>query len=353
MQRGQAQPVRRRGERGQFVSAVALGDGRLDDVAVGILSQHDGPEDETSSHGDLAGDRAELGHGGRLAVQCLRGRHLVLQQANRQPDAGAGSRKHRRRPQRRMLQADEVAKLVQRHRLDKVVGGEVVVVIGEPTMVDAIEHHVRLDNRVIIEIHRKRHRQRAADLHPLVVDQHSPVRRGFFHPVNDIRVVLAIDIHAGRHQTALLKFQDRPRHRLPLADRSADGVQLRLGILGRPRIAGQIVADSPRVAVHHVGVHERIQLVEPPTQRLAGIVLEQDERRGGLGQAKRDGDDKPAIHFAALLTRRFNSASVSGFAWPSARLTTARGSSRLAKPWNGFRTVAEPVSDCRATSNLP
>ena len=79
MQRGHPQPVRRRGKCGQLVPPVAFGDGRLDDVAVGILSQHDGPENETAPHRHLAGDRAELGQGDRLAVQRLRGCDLVLQ----------------------------------------------------------------------------------------------------------------------------------------------------------------------------------------------------------------------------------------------------------------------------------
>ena len=157
-----------------------------------------------------------------------------------------------------MLQADEVAELMQRNRLDKIVSGERVFVVGEPSVVDAVKDHVRLDDRVIIEIHRERHRQRAADLHPLVVDPHGAVLSRFLHPVNDVRVVLAVDIHARWHQPAFLEFQDRPWHRLPLANRGPDAIQLRFGIFRRPRIRGQIVADRPCVPVHHIRMHKRI-----------------------------------------------------------------------------------------------
>ena len=105
-----------------------------------------------------------------------------------------------------MLQPDEVAKLMQRNRLDKFVGGKRVVVVGKPSVIDAVEDHVRPDDRVVVGIHRERHRQRAADLRLLVVDPHGTVGRGLFHPVNDVRAVLAVDVHAGQHQAGLLEF---------------------------------------------------------------------------------------------------------------------------------------------------
>ena len=37
-----------------------------------------------------------------------------------------------------MLQPDEMAKLVQRHRLNKVFGGERIVVVGKPAVIDVV-----------------------------------------------------------------------------------------------------------------------------------------------------------------------------------------------------------------------
>ena len=123
-----------------------------------------------------------------------------------------------------MLQSDEMPELMQRHCLDEIILRKRVGVVSEPTMVHAIEHHVRLDDGVVVKISRKRDSQRSADFRAFVVDQHSPSGCRFLHTENHILIVFAVDVHARLQQFTLLKFQDGSRHRLPLSSGGADGV---------------------------------------------------------------------------------------------------------------------------------
>ena len=262
---------------GQIVGTVGARDRAGGQIAGShLLSQHGGAQYARTVHRDASLQAPQCFLRGRLAVEPFDCRHFIARQPSLHANTARAVEKHRRATHRRMFESEKMSYLVRGRAFNEIHRGVRAVEIRGPAVLDAVEHDVRLDLRIVVrKIAVECGGQQIADVVQPAIDERAVLR-----PKDHILIVAGVDINTRRDESRILELQESPGDRLPLRERSADGVQLSHGVCRRIGVRSEKEPDRLGRRIHDIRVNSlvrrirwnrRLGRIEMPAQWLAGV----------------------------------------------------------------------------------